>query len=217
MKITVIDYGLSNLLSVQRAFAHLSVQVEVTNSRCRLEAADALVLPGVGAFCDGMKGLTSLYLADAIRDKCASGTPLLGICLGMQLLFDTSSEFGVHAGLGLIGGSVERIPPQDVQGQPQRVPHVGWSGLLPPEGQVAFGSPMLADIAANSEVYFVHSYEAKPADDACRAADTLYGGRRVCAAVQKENVWGCQFHPEKSGEVGLQILKNYVRFCEKSQ
>lgn len=127
MKITVIDYGLSNLLSVRRAFEYFGAEVEVTGSRSRILSAKALVLPGVGAFKDGMAGLSGLSLADAIADKCAVGTPLLGICLGMQMLFDESDEFGRHRGLGLIPGRVERIPGVDTDGAPQRVPHVGWA------------------------------------------------------------------------------------------
>ena len=193
MKITVIDYGLSNLLSVRRAFEYFGAEVEVTGSRSRILSAKALVLPGVGAFKDGMAGLSGLSLADAIADKCAVGTPLLGICLGMQMLFDESDEFGRHRGLGLIPGRVERIPGVDTDGAPQRVPQ---------------------DVPPGGELYFVHSYEAKPAYDAHRLADTVYGGRRLCAAAQKGSVIGCQFHPEKSGKLGLSVIHRYLILCE---
>lgn len=213
MKITVIDYGLSNLLSVRRAFAYLGAQVEITSSRGKIMEAQALVLPGVGAFHDGMASLTRLSLVEAIQDKCTAGTPLLGICLGMQMLFEESDEFGVHRGLGLIPGRVERIPAADVQNVPQRVPHVGWNHLLLPAGRKSFDDTVLAGAVPGNEVYFVHSYEAKPAQETYRLADTLYGGRRICAAACRGSVTGRQFHPEKSGPVGLRIIEQYLRLC----
>ncbi len=212
MRVTVIDYGLSNLLSVKRAFETCGAQVEITGSREKILAAQALVLPGVGAFRDGMEGLAALSLIDAIQNACAAGTPLLGICLGMQMLFDESDEFGLHRGLGLIPGRVERIPDTDVDGNPQRVPHVGWEAVRPPAGR-SFACTVFAGVPKDAEVYFVHSYEAKPARRAHRLADAGYGGRAVCAAAQKGGVVGCQFHPEKSGEAGLSIVKRFLAFC----
>ena len=129
MKVTVIDYGLSNLLSVQHAFAHFGAEVQVTSSPADVLAADALVLPGVGAFQDGMQGLEQLGLIEPIKQKTAQGTLLMGICLGMQMLFDESEEFGLHKGLGLIPGRVVRIPDVDADGSPQRVPHISWNFL----------------------------------------------------------------------------------------
>ena len=215
MKITVIDYGLSNLLSVRRAFEYFGAEVEITGSRSRILSAKTLVLPGVGAFKDGMAGLSGLSLADAIADKCAVGTPLLGICLGMQMLFDESDEFGRHRGLGLIPGRVERIPGVDTDGAPQRVPHVGWAPVLPPQKRGgSFRGTVFEDVPPGGELYFVHSYEAKPAYDAHRLADTVYGGRRLCAAAQKGSVIGCQFHPEKSGKLGLSVIHRYLILCE---
>ena len=214
MKITVIDYGLSNLLSVQRGFAYFGAEVEITASRSKVLAAQALCLPGVGAFKDGMAGLEQLSLTDAVRQQCAAGTPLLGICLGMQMLFDESDEFGRHAGLGLIPGRVERIPARNLQNEPQRVPHVGWNRLLAPEGKKNFVGTVLEDVPECGEAYFVHSYEAKPTHVSDWLAATLYGGRTVCAAAQRGRVIGCQFHPEKSGEVGLSVLRRYLSLCE---
>jgi len=172
-KVTIIDYGLSNLLSVQHAFAHFGAETLVTGKAEDVLAADALVLPGVGAFKDGMAGLEKLGLIEPIRQKAAAGTPLLGICLGMQMLFDESEEFGLHKGLGLAG------------------------------------------VTPGEECYFIHSYEAKPADEADRLADTVYGGRAVCAAAAHGSVVGCQFHPEKSGKVGLKIIEEYMKRAEK--
>lgn len=229
MKITIINYGLSNLLSVERAFLHFGADVEITSDPAVVAAADALVLPGVGAFEDGMKGLDSLGLTDAIKTAAAKGVPLLGICLGMQMLFDESDEFGLHKGLGLIPGRVEKIPPQNTEGEAQRVPSIGWSALIPAGAgcdtatenaaglvgaPTSFDGTALAKVPAGGECYFVHSFEAKPASAADRLADMVYGGRRVCAAAQKGSVLGTQFHPEKSGPVGLSIIKEYLTLCE---
>jgi len=219
MKITVVDYGLSNLLSVKRALNHLGAEAAVTADPAEIGRAQALLLPGVGAFEDGMRGLERLGLASILQKKCAEGTPLLGICLGMQMLFDESEEFGLHRGLGLIPGRVVRIPETDTAGRPQRVPHISWNRLLPPpEGPLSrgggdFAGTLLAGVTPGQECYFVHGYEAKPALPAYRLADTEYGGRRVCAAAQNGSVMGVQFHPEKSGPVGLAVLREYLRLC----
>lgn len=215
MKITVIDYGLSNLLSVQHAFAHFGAETLVTGKPEDVLAADALVLPGVGAFKDGMAGLEKLGLIEPICQKAAAGTPLLGICLGMQMLFDESEEFGLHKGLGLIPGRVVKIPDTDADGSPQRVPHISWDPLYPAGGRTDFAGTALENVKPGEECYFIHSYEAKPAQEADRLADTVYGGRKVCAAAQRGSVLGCQFHPEKSGQVGLKIIAQYLKLAEK--
>ena len=198
-KVTIIDYGLSNLLSVQHAFAHFGAETLVTGKAEDVLAADALVLPGV---------------IEPIRQKAAAGTPLLGICLGMQMLFDESEEFGPHKGLGLIPGRVVKIPSTDVQGRPQKVPHISWNPLNPAGGRTDFAGTVLAGVTPGEECYFIHSYEAKPADEADRLADTVYG-RAVCAAAAHGSVVGCQFHPEKSGKVGLKIIEEYMKRAEK--
>lgn len=215
MKVTVIDYGLSNLRSVQNALTHCGAEVELTNSPADVRAAEALVLPGVGAFRDGMAGLERLGLVEVIRQKAAEGTPLLGICLGMQMLFDESEEFGTCPGLGLIPGRVVKIPDSDVQGNPQKVPHIRWDPLFPAGGRADFNGTVLEKVAPGQECYFIHSYEAKPADEADRLADTRYGGRSVCAVAAHGSVVGCQFHPEKSGPVGLSILSQFINICQK--
>ena len=216
MKVTVIDYGLSNLLSVRHALEHFGAEVELTGDPAAVLAAGALVLPGVGAFRDGMQGLERLGLIGPIRQKAAAGTPLLGICLGMQMLFDQSEEFGSWQGLGLVPGKVVRIPAEAADGARQKVPHIGWEGLLPAGGRADFAGTVLSGVRPAGECYFIHSYEAKPADEADRLADAMYGGRRVCAAVQLGNVVGTQFHPEKSGPVGLAILEGYLGMCKSA-
>ena len=193
MKVSIIDYGLSNLLSVRRAAEYCGAQVEFAQTPEAVLAAPRLILPGVGAFEDGMNGLAALGLIEAIRQKAVEGTPLLGICLGMQMLFDESDEFGRHQGLGLIPGRVERI---------------GWRTLVPAHG--SFAGTALQNVPAGGECYFVHSYEAKPQNEADRLADSPYGGRSICAAALRGSVMGTQFHPEKSGPVGLSILKAFL-------
>ena len=217
MKVTVIDYGLSNLLSVRHALEHFGAQVELTGDPAAVLGAKALVLPGVGAFRDGMQGLEKLGLIEPIRQKAAQGTPLLGICLGMQMLFDQSEEFGSWQGLGLIPGQVVRIPDQAADGTHQKVPRIGWEGLLPAGGRSDFSGSILSGIQPGDECYFIHSYEAKPANDADRLADAVYGGRHVCAAVARGNVIGTQFHPEKSGPGGLAIIQGYLQLCQTAE
>lgn len=210
MKVTIVDYGLSNLLSVQHAFDHFGAETVLTGKPEDILAADALVLPGVGAFRDGMAGLRELGLIEPLRQKAAASTPLLGICLGMQMLFDSSEEFGVHEGLGLIPGHVVRIPDTAADGAPQRVPHISWAPLLPAGGRTDFDGSVLRHVMPGQECYFIHSYEAKPTDNADRLADTVYGGRNICAVAARGSVVGCQFHPEKSGPVGLSIIRAYL-------
>lgn len=215
MKITVIDYGLSNLRSVQNAFARCGAETLLTSSAADVRAAEALVLPGVGAFRDGMAGLERLGLVEGIRQKAVEGTPLLGICLGMQMLFDESEEFGTCPGLGLIPGRVVKIPAEDVQGKPQKVPHIRWDPLFLAGGHSDFAGTVLEKVTPGQECYFIHSYEAKPAKEADRLADTRYGGRGVCAVAAHGSVVGCQFHPEKSGPVGLSIISQFINICQK--
>ena len=211
MKVTVIDYGLSNLLSVRHAFAHFGAETLLTSDPADVLAAEKLVLPGVGAFKDGMDGLARLGLIEPIRQKAAAGTPLLGICLGMQMLFDESEEFGLHKGLGLIPGRVVKIPATDVDGHPQKVPHISWDPLYPGGGRTDFSGTALAALKPGEECYFIHSYEAKPVRDEDCLADTVYGGREICAAASHGSVLGCQFHPEKSGAVGLKIIEEFLK------
>jgi glutamine amidotransferase len=207
--VTIINYGLSNLLSISRAVRNLGHEPLITNLSGDVSVADIIILPGVGAFKDGMDGLSRLGLVAPLREKARAGVPILAICLGMQMLFDESDEFGVHEGLGLIPGRVERIPDLDVRGGRQRVPHVSWNGLYPVTG-ASFHSALMRGVRPGDEVYFIHSFEVKPLRDEHASAIAYYGGRRVCAAAESGNVFGTQFHPEKSGAVGLGILANFL-------
>lgn len=209
-EITVIDYGVGNLLSVQRGLEHCGARVILTSDPDVVAAAKRVVLPGVGAFSNAMQALESRGMVPALQEVARSGKPLLGICLGMQLLLEESEEFGQAKGLGLIPGRVVPVPTHTVNGEPQKIPHIGWNGLVVSESRGNWAGTLLQDNAPDEAVYFVHSFMAVPTDRAHRLADCIYGGHRVSAAIAKDRITGCQFHPEKSGEIGLKILR---RFC----
>lgn len=209
-KILIIDYGLSNLLSVQHAFSYYDAECTVINKPEEIDEASVLILPGVGAFSDGMDGLKRLNFIEPLEKAVKKGIPLLGICLGMQMLFNESEEFGRFRGLGFIPGRVVRIPDLDIDGGPQKVPHISWEPMFPIGSKQDFNDTVLRTITPGEECYFIHSYEAIPASDEYRVADTLYGGRRISAVVQNGNVIGTQFHPEKSGTVGLRIIRSFI-------
>lgn len=211
--VTIIDYGVGNLLSVARACLHCGAEPMLTTSAEDILAAERIILPGVGAFAKGMEGLHKYGLVDAIKQYAGSGRPFLGICLGMQMMFDSSEEFGNHKGLGLIPGTVVAIPPTATDGTPHKIPHIGWNSLVLPVSLSTWDETILAGIAPYASVYFVHSFTAVPADQANRLADCLYNGRLISAAVRHGNLYGCQFHPEKSGEVGLAIIQNFIRLA----
>jgi glutamine amidotransferase len=205
--VTVVDYGMGNLYSVSRAFEHVGASVMLTEEPSAVVSARRLVLPGVGAFRRGMDELERRGLVEALRDYASANRPLLGICLGMQMLFEESEEFGRHAGLALIPGSVSAIPVRRHDGGVRKIPHIGWTGLLP---VADWTGSVLDGVPEGSEAYFVHSYTALPAVESHRVAEADYDGFPITAGVRKENIHGCQFHPEKSGPVGLRILRNFV-------
>jgi glutamine amidotransferase len=209
-EVTVIDYGVGNLLSVQRGLEHCGASVTVTADPERILAAKRVVLPGVGAFGNAMQALERLGLIAVIRDIAHRQTPLLGICLGMQLLLEESEEFGITAGLGLIPGRVIAVPTQTLSGETQKVPHIGWSALQPSGTSGGWRGTLLQDNCPGDAAYFVHSFMAVPADLAHRIADCVYGRHLIPAAIGRDQITGCQFHPEKSGEVGLKILRRFI-------
>jgi imidazole glycerol-phosphate synthase subunit HisH len=200
--IGVIDYGMGNLRSVQKGFAKVGYEVLVTCDPDRLSDCGGLVLPGVGAFGDAMKQLSKRGLLEPVLRHIESGKQILGICLGMQLFFDYSEEHGRHTGLGVIPGKVSRLT-SDV-----KVPHMGWNVV-----EQVRESRLLDGVGYGDRFYFVHSYVCVPNNDECRLAVTPYGIDFMCAAG-KGNVWGLQFHPEKSSSLGLKILENFGRLVE---
>lgn len=208
-KVTIIDYGVGNIFSVCRAFEHCGAEVLLTDCIKDIQTAERLVLPGVGAFVDGMAGLRSRNLIEPIKQYAATGRPFLGICLGMQMLLDSSEEFGLHEGLGLISGKVKAIPSTGVDGKPHKIPHIGWNELLVSEN-ARWSSTIFENVSPGSSVYFVHSFEVVPQLQVTRLADSNYNGRVICAAVRSGSVFGCQFHPEKSGVVGLEIINSFL-------
>lgn len=200
--IAILDYGVGNLFSLRSSFGVIGAQAEVTADPEVIRQADRLILPGVGAFADAAKKLRDSGLGQVLKEQAAKGIPLMGICLGMQLLFERSFEYGEHEGLGLLKGEVrpiaEQIPPQ------LKIPQMGWNSLIFKQS-----SPLFRYIREGDHVYFVHSYSAVGCEDSLLAA-TEYGAE-LTACVGKDNIFGCQFHPEKSGAVGLNILR---AFCE---
>ncbi|MGD9787016.1 MAG: imidazole glycerol phosphate synthase subunit HisH [Sulfuricellaceae bacterium] len=209
--VAVIDYGLGNLFSVRRALEHCGAEVIVTSEAEKILAADRVILPGVGAFANGMAKLVDLGLDAVVREVAAKGMPLLGICLGMQMLLDESDEYGITPGLGLISEKVVAIPPVSPDGKPLKIPHIGWNELILASGRESWSDTPLVGLSPGKDaVYFVHSFMAMPTDPAMWVADCLYGGITIPAVIGRKNVFGCQFHPEKSGEVGLGILRNFV-------
>jgi glutamine amidotransferase len=209
--VAVVDYGVGNLLSVRRALEHIGATALVTDDHEVLRRAPRVILPGVGAFANAMAELRVRGLDDVARDIAASGVPLLGICLGMQMLLDESEEFGTTAGLGLIPGKVVPVPATTTSGGTQKIPHIGWNALVVPPGRESWAGTLLSHAKPGDAVYFVHSFMAQPADPAHRVADCLYGGVAISAVIGDRNVFGCQFHPEKSGAVGLNILRAFLK------
>lgn len=205
--IAIVDYGMGNVRSVQKAFEQLGHDAEITSDPERVRRAAGVVLPGVGAFGDCMQNLTTGKLRDPVVDVIKSGTPFLGICLGLQLLFTESEEFGRQEGLGIIPGRVRRFPSTAPSGEPLKVPHIGWN-------QVTWRTRagIFDDLPDGSHLYFVHSYYVEPEDPAWIAGSSEYG-LPFTAAIARDNLWGVQFHPEKSQALGLTVLTRFGKLC----
>ncbi len=204
--IAIVDYGVGNLFSLKSSFAAIGQDVTVTSDKNELDRADRIILPGVGAFEDAAKKLYDSGLAEYLKKEAEKGKMLMGICLGMQMLFEKSYEYGCHEGLSLLKGSV--VPIKNVVPDSYKIPHIGWNAL-----HKTGEHPLLKNVNEGDCVYFVHSYYASGCEDSLIAA-TEYGGI-LTAAVAKANVMGCQFHPEKSGRVGLSILKAFSELSEE--
>ena len=199
--IAIIDYGVGNLFSLRSSLRSLGLETRVTADPKEIRAADRVILPGVGAFGDAIDKLRSVGLEEIVLEQAKSGKPLMGICLGMQLLFEKGYEFGEHDGLGLLQGRV--IPMQGTIPDGLKIPQMGWNALIPKRSH-----PLLRDVKDGDCVYFVHSFYAADCEDSL-VATTEYG-KELTALVAKDNVMGCQFHPEKSGSVGLSVLKAFA-------
>jgi imidazole glycerol-phosphate synthase subunit HisH len=199
--IAVVDYGAGNLRSIEKALERQGLRVRIIDAPDALEEAEALVVPGDGAFGPAMARLRAQGFADRIRAFADSGRPFLGVCLGMQLLFEESEEDGLHRGLGLLPGRVVRLSGG------VKIPHMGWNALT-----LLRPSPLLDGCSTGEYVYFIHSYHAVPVDPELIAATVEYGGQ-VAAVVGRRNVWATQFHPEKSGSVGIRMLANFARWA----
>ena len=202
--VVIVDYGAGNLRSVARAVARAGVEAEVTADPHAVHSARALILPGVGAAADTMQHLREGGLDGPIRDYIASGRPFLGVCMGMQALFDVSEEEGEHACLGVFGGRIVRFP------QGMTVPHMGWNTV-----RLRYRHPVFEGIPQDSYFYFVHSYRPVPADDAIVVGETDYLGVKFASAVGRDNVLATQFHPEKSGPNGLKLYENFLRLARE--
>ena len=207
----VVDYGTSNLLSVTRAFEHAGATVETIKTANQVIKSDRLVLPGVGAFGNCQSSLQTHGLWEPVDEFMRSGKPFLGICVGMQMMLEASDEFGDHKGFGLIPGQVSAIPAIDENGMPHKIPHIGWNRLFPPDSSIRWQGTILDGIEPETSVYFVHSFAAQPNEDSHRIADTDYDGVSISAVVRRDNAYGCQFHTEKSGPVGLKIIENFLK------
>ena len=198
--IAIIDYDAGNLRSVEKALQYIGEEVVISRDKDTILSADKVILPGVGSFGDAMDKLTKYNLINTIYDVCDKKTPFLGICLGLQLLFKDSEESKGVAGLGVLDGSILRIP----DGEGIKIPHIGWNSL-----ELSNNGRLYKDITQDSYVYFVHSYYLKAKDEDIVKASTFYS-TKIHASVEKDNIFACQFHPEKSGDVGLNILKNFA-------
>lgn len=205
LKIAIIDFKLSNLFSVAHACEYVGLKAKITSDPKDLQEADGLILPGVGAFADAMKNLKKFSLIQPILEHTNNKKPLMGVCLGLQLLFETSEEFGIHKGLGVFKGNVTKFSNKNPKGEKVRIPHIGWDKV-----EIKKKSPIFKDFKNNEFMYFVHSYFVKPKSHDIIAATTNYDGIEFVSAVLKDNIFAVQFHPEKSGARGPLIYKNFA-------
>jgi imidazole glycerol-phosphate synthase subunit HisH len=210
--VAIVDYGLCNLFSVKHACEHMGFRTAITSSPSEIRAADGVILPGVGAFENAMRFLRDNGLVDVIRDIVEEGKPLVGICLGMQLLMTESNEFGVHRGLDIVAGRVSSL---DSAASGVKVPHIGWNRIRKvhnTEAADAWAGTPLAEVTDGEYMYFVHSYYVEPQERGSVMSVTEYGGVEFCSSLMRDNIFACQYHPERSGVQGLKMYQNIANF-----
>jgi imidazole glycerol-phosphate synthase subunit HisH len=211
-RVGIVDYGMGNLFSVAQALRHVGLDPQIHDSPDAVTQWDAIVIPGVGAMPNAMENLRRTGWDDAIREHAQSGRPTFGICLGMQLLFETGSEHSDHPGMGLVPGRVVRMAEHHRSGEKILVPHIGWNTVIE---KTAWDRSVLRGTATGTPFYFVHSYVCVPERDEHVLAITEYGGFRFCSAVRSGMIMGCQFHPERSGPAGLRVFMEFRRLVEQ--
>tara|TARA_A100000164_G_C21571419_1_gene614184 strand:- start:46 stop:678 length:633 start_codon:yes stop_codon:yes gene_type:complete len=210
MKIVVIDYGIGNVRSILNSFENQGEKAVLSRNRALILEADGVVLPGVGAFSHGMKNLNKYNLVDIIKDYVNTGKPLLGICLGMQMLLEESEEFGYTKGIGLIKGKVIKL--LNEKSKKVKLPHISWNEIE--QKNIRWNNTILNNIEIGSDMYFVHRFVAKPENLNEILSTTTYSNVEFTSSLKKGNIYGCQFHPEKSGKIGLSIIKNFINICK---
>ena len=209
--VTIIDYGINNITSIQRAINEIGYKVQLSSNPEEVKDAQKLILPGVGSFKNGMQNLLNINgMIESITEFIKKGNPMIAICLGMQMLLDNSEENGIHKGLGIISGSVKKIPRKKKDGTERKIPHVQWNKLNTTPTSPNWKNTCLKDVKANDFFYFVHSYIAIPNENNLLIATSEYEGTDLPAVIMKENITAFQFHPEKSGQNGLRILENFI-------
>lgn len=206
MKVAIIDYQLSNLFSVKHAFDYLKIDSEITSDKSIISKCDAAILPGVGAFGDAMNNLRQLNLIELIKEFVSTDKLFMGVCLGMQLLFSESEEFGIHQGLNLIKGKVKKFSSKE---RIIKVPQIGWNQILKPND--SWNNSPLKNIKNSEFMYFVHSYFCLPDDNSVILSETVYENIQYCSSLLKDNVFATQFHPEKSGQEGIKIYRDWLK------
>lgn len=210
MSIAILDYDIGNVRSISEAFKKHGAEVFLTRNKFDILESDGLVIPGVGSFSHGMKSLSCYGLIEIIKEFSELNKPILGICLGMQLLFDESYEYGKTQGLSLLKGKVIKIPTKNSQSE--KLPHVSWNEIY--LNEISWNNTILSNIDNGSEMYFVHSYVAEPEDTSQILSITEYSKNKFCSSIKKGNIYGCQFHPEKSGTNGLRLILNFINICQ---
>jgi len=213
MNITLIDYGTGNIKSIQNAFKESGVNLKLSREKEVIYGSEGIILPGVGAFAHGMKNLIKYDLIDVIKETVEKGKPLLGICLGMQLMFEESEEFGITKGLGLFKGRVIKVPIK--QSKKVKLPHISWNEIK--KKKTSWNGTILDNLTNGSDMYFIHTFVAKPDIEDEVLSETEYAGVKFCSSVKKNNIYGCQFHPKKSSEAGLKVIKNFVKICKENK